>query len=246
MCIANFFHYSFSSPWLVFFLWASLYQVIKFLILSISHLTRNSILTLFSVYGAIIVTFQRIFVFQIIVIAVFASQVKPKTRRQKRRDIFQKIYAFCRSWIPSHCFGVLLIALPIMATFTNFQCQPTFYHSGEREFFLQVVFQPDSLPLLRQLLTVLLQLIYIGIVHFCNLSALNYWIKSVFALLAASTVLILFSPLVCACDSDLPPIDDILLFLVGGDCHGNIIETSLNLATLVMLVWFLNRELEMR
>jgi len=69
----------------------------------------------------------------------------------------------------------------------------------------------------------------------------------VFALLAASTVIILFSPLVCACDTQLTPTDDLLLFFVGGsDCHGDIIETSLNLAALVALVWFLNRELEMR
>jgi hypothetical protein len=32
----------------------------------------------------------------------------------------------------------MLLALPILATFANFQCRPTFYDSREREFFLQV------------------------------------------------------------------------------------------------------------
>lgn len=50
-----------------------------------------------------------------------------------------RLYAFCRGWLPSHCFGSLLLALPIGATFANFQCLPTFYHSREREFFLQVI-----------------------------------------------------------------------------------------------------------
>jgi hypothetical protein len=30
------------------------------------------------------------------------------------------------------------------------------------------------------------------------------------------------------------------------DCHGDILETGLNLTVLVILVWFLNRELEIR
>ena len=33
---------------------------------------------------------------------------------------------------------------------------------------------------------------------------------------------------------------------LGSHCHGDILETGLNLAILVILVWFLNRELEIR
>ena len=76
--------------------------------------------------------------FQISVIFVYAGQVRALANRWKRRHPLRRLYAFCRSWFPSHCFGSLLLALPIAATFANFECRPTFYHGREREFFLQV------------------------------------------------------------------------------------------------------------
>ena len=96
--------------------------------------------------------------------------------------IFQ-IYSWCRGWIASHCLGSLLLALPMLAVFTNFNCQVTHHHTdhykekNQRDFFLQLVF--------------------VSLAHFCNLSALNYCIKSMLATISAIVIVILFSTWSC-------------------------------------------------
>ena len=42
-----------------------------------------------------------------------------------------------------------------------------------------------------------LQLVYVGLLHFCNFSALNYFFKSIIATTCAIIVLFLYSPLTC-------------------------------------------------
>ena len=42
-----------------------------------------------------------------------------------------------------------------------------------------------------------LQLVYVGLLHFCNFSALNYFVKSIIASVSAIIVLILYSPITC-------------------------------------------------
>ena len=42
-----------------------------------------------------------------------------------------------------------------------------------------------------------LQLVYVGLLHFCNFSALNYFVKSIIASVCAIVVLFLYSPLTC-------------------------------------------------
>ena len=42
-----------------------------------------------------------------------------------------------------------------------------------------------------------LQLVYVGLIHFCNMSALNYFVKSTIATVSALIVVVLLSPLVC-------------------------------------------------
>ena len=81
--------------------------------------------------------------------------------------LFQ-IYCWCRTWIASHCIGSVILALPILAVFTNFNCQVTHHHymENQRDLFLQLVF--------------------VSLAHFCNLSALNYCFKSLLATVSAS------------------------------------------------------------
>ena len=94
--------------------------------------------------------------------------------------IFLQIYSWCRGWIASHCLGSLLLALPILAVLTNFCCNVTHHHNNDnqRDFFLQLVF--------------------VSLVHFCNLSALNYCIKSILATISAIVIVLSFSTLVCS------------------------------------------------
>ena len=42
-----------------------------------------------------------------------------------------------------------------------------------------------------------LQLVYVGLLHFCNFSALNYFVKSIIASVCAIIVLFVYSPLTC-------------------------------------------------
>ena len=81
--------------------------------------------------------------------------------------VFQ-IYCWCRTWYASHCIGSVILALPILAVFTNFNCQVTHHHyvENQRDLFIQLVF--------------------VSLAHFCNLSALNYCFKSLLATISAS------------------------------------------------------------
>ena len=70
----------------------------------------------------------------------------------------------------------------MLAVFTNFNCQVTHHHyhheeKNQRDFFLQLVF--------------------VSLAHFCNLSALNYCIKSMLATISAIVIVILFSTWSC-------------------------------------------------
>ena len=81
---------------------------------------------------------------------------------------FFQIYCWCRTWYASHCIGSVILALPILAVFTNFNCQVTHHHyvENQRDLFIQLVF--------------------VSLAHFCNLSALNYCFKSLLATISAS------------------------------------------------------------
>lgn len=90
-----------------------------------------------------------------------------------------KVYKKCRGWIPSHCIGILLLALPILIVLSNFTCGVVSGKEDERnrDFYLQMLL--------------------ICLTHFSNLSSLNYVVKSGFASLFAILVVFLFSDLVC-------------------------------------------------
>ncbi len=90
-----------------------------------------------------------------------------------------QIYSWCRGWVPSHCFGSLFLALPILGCLSNFHCDLLDHrHSG---FYLQVVF--------------------ISLIHFSTLSSLNYVVKSLIATLFAIVVMLLYSGLICQQES---------------------------------------------
>ena len=92
-----------------------------------------------------------------------------------------RLYSWSRGWVPSHLLGLLLLSLPILCVYANFDCS-RLDEPGEREFYLQLVF--------------------FGIIHFCNLTALNNWVKSIVATVMAGGMMVLVSPLVCGCYPD--------------------------------------------
>ena len=88
-----------------------------------------------------------------------------------------KMYSWARGWVQSHCFGLPLTALPMIAILANYSCHEISGRPLERDFYLQLV--------------------YVGLIHFCNMSALNYFVKSIIATVSALIVVVLLSPLVC-------------------------------------------------
>lgn len=101
------------------------------------------------------------------------------TPHARRKTAIGRLYSWGRGWVPSHVFGVVLLALPILAAFANFQCARLNHGGGEsREFYLEICF--------------------FGIVHFTNLTALNNWVKSTVASVMSVVIVILVSPLVCS------------------------------------------------
>ena len=129
------------------------------------------------------------------------------------------------------------LALPILGTLSNFNCDVT-NEKGKRELYLQLVF--------------------ISLTHFSNLSALNYVVKSSFATVFAILVMILYSSLIC-----VDPYYEAHQMALSVN-YTNVIEGGDNMTiaqdltrsnrlysevivcifTLILLVWLMNREFE--
>ena len=56
----------------------------------------------------------------------------------RRRSRLSKTYSWARGWVQSHCFGLLLCALPMVAIFANYSCTEITQGPQERDFFMQV------------------------------------------------------------------------------------------------------------
>jgi adenylate cyclase 9 len=181
--------------------------------------------------------------FHILVVLVCVQQL---TRATKRRTLLFKVYSWCRGWYPSHILGLILVALPVISVLSNFDCNALF-KKGERELYMQLVF--------------------FGIVHFCNLTALTNWIKSGCASLVGLLVVLMTSPILCPCEP-IPPATTVLNITedmpsaLASDEDGIItteelrealscdherilfVEGIVCLILLLALVWLLNREFE--
>jgi len=158
---------------------------------------------------------------------------------REKKSFLNKIYSWCRGWIPSHCLGSLFLALPILGTLSNFNCDVT-SEKGKRELYLQLVF--------------------ISLTHFSNLSALNYVVKSSLATVFAVLVMILYSSLICAHQMAPSSVIDPIVIEIGDNMtiaqeDRNIVLTSdrsnrlyseviVCIFTLILLVWLMNREFE--
>lgn len=161
-------------------------------------------------------------------------KIRPAETRSVILTFFFQVYCWCRGWVPSHCLGSLLLALPVLATLANFICDVTHHHEndGQRDFFLQLVF--------------------VSLAHFCNLSALNYCVKSLLASVSASAIVLLYSQLVCtSCDHVITPsgLDGDELILLASETKSSrnslfFMEAVVSIVLIVVLVWLLNREFE--
>nr|XP_032511664.1 adenylate cyclase type 9 isoform X2 [Danaus plexippus plexippus] len=188
---------------------------------------------------------------------VYRHYLKWKTKRDPhdvtdtmRRSV--KIFRNLSNWYPWHLSGSLLISLPILAVLINFSCQNTTLTilKGEQSFYVY--------------------LLYISVVHFCNFTQMSWLVKNTLVTLYAGLFLF-FAVLGCHeantqllnSDIKLNPqmvaqnITSFILNVTSDDFMQNgtvasdavnhemhLTELYLDIALLLILVWFLNREFE--
>ncbi|XP_041973413.1 adenylate cyclase type 9 [Aricia agestis] len=163
---------------------------------------------------------------------------------QKSVKIFRKL----SDWYPWHLSGSLLISLPILVILINFSCANTTMTilKGEQSFYVY--------------------LLYLSIVHFCNFTQMNWLVKNTLVTLYAGLFLffavlgcheantqlvttdIKFNPKTVAQNISLPvngSSEDFRSSTLGDVAHNmHLTELYLDVALLLILVWFLNREFE--
>ena len=100
-----------------------------------------------------------------------------------------------------------------------------------------------------------LQLVFISLTHFSNLSALNYVVKSSLATVFAVLVMILYSSLICV-DPYAPNVIEVGDNMTQEDSRNYVLgdtsdrsnrlysEVIVCIFTLILLVWLMNREFE--
>ncbi|CAK1578211.1 unnamed protein product [Parnassius mnemosyne] len=191
-------------------------------------------------------------------LCIYRHYLKYKTKNEPlvtntiRRSV--KIFRKLSDWLPWHLSGSLLISIPILAVLINFSCKSTTMTilKGEQSFYVY--------------------LLCIGIVQFCNFTQMSWLVKNTLVTLYAGLFLF-FTVLGCRevstelIDEDISLSPQIVghntTFLnmmntsfdgwlgsngtegfVGVRHKMHLTELYLDIALLLMLVWFLNREFE--
>lgn len=176
-----------------------------------------------------------------------APHVTDTIRRSVR--VFRKL----TNWFPWHLSGSLLISLPILAVLINFSCENT----------TMVILRGDQ--------SFYVYLLCVSIVHFCNFTQMNWLVKNTLVTIYAA--LFLFLAILGCHESNTQVIGDINIprlfinsvelihnmtnvsaadwlqnngteFVMGVQHELHVTELYLDVALLLMLVWFLNREFE--
>ncbi|XP_042230398.1 adenylate cyclase type 9-like isoform X2 [Homarus americanus] len=145
-------------------------------------------------------------------------------------SVSSQIYAKLTAWHPWHICGASIICLPLAAVMSNFSCDLSEFDNYTRRFFCYLAF--------------------VAIIHLCNFTQLNCWIKNILATVATVILLVLVSPTLCPSE----------VGQLGDDSSNNsslsISEVKDSMAQfsyeevlvasilLALLVWFLNREFE--
>jgi len=150
-----------------------------------------------------------------------------------------KLIHFLSSWYPRHLFGVFITSLPTIAAFSTFCCH----------MFLEIELSDRFCCLL--VITTLL--------HYCNFTMLSSWMKSSLATAAGIFLLILLGIGFCSkviilptdnstldiSNSTASSPDDVYFKSIFSDGEMAVkLEIILDVVLLLLLIWFLNREIE--
>lgn len=152
-----------------------------------------------------------------------------------------KMFWCCSRWYHWNAFGCILVSLPVASVLTNFSCTNDF-----------------SIDMSDYLYTYLL---FVGVIHFCNFTQLNCWMKNIMATIFSVIFVILIRTGYCddfqeealLLNNSLlnSTLSEIPLNITNGTLvhqtkkhHIYDFEMLLDLILLLFLVWVLNREFE--
>lgn len=153
-----------------------------------------------------------------------------------------RAYNFFTSWYPWHVCGAILLSLPVVSVFCNFTCT-------------SILTSPERIY-------TFCYLIFVSLIHFCNFTQLNYWLKSILCIISGVILILLLGTSVCPCDNVFSlDTSSLLNNITVNKINKNIVpfssaqilyhcnqslvyEIILNIAIISCLVWFLNREFE--
>lgn len=190
---------------------------------------------------------------------IYRHYLKWKTKHnpQNVTDVMRrsvKIFRKLSNWYPWHLCGSLMISLPILAILLNFSCQNT------------------TMTILRGDQSFYVYLLYVCIVHFSNFTQMNWLVKNTLVTLYAG--LFLFFAVLGCHEANTQLLDrnislnsqaiaqNISIFNMINVTYENLIDNNgtfrsdtknhemhltelyLDVALLLILVWFLNREFE--
>ncbi|CAN8006334.1 unnamed protein product, partial [Ixodes hexagonus] len=137
------------------------------------------------------------------------------TRGHWVADCLAQIYRYCTEWYPWHVVGLVLVSLPIGSIFSNFTCAGVLSAPERTNAFCYVVF--------------------VSLLHFCNFTQLNFWLRSLLATCAGVVLAVLVGLPACPCPFHRDSYS----------CNQSAIyEIVLHVVLNTVLVWLLNREFE--
>ncbi|XP_050692910.1 adenylate cyclase type 9-like isoform X6 [Eriocheir sinensis] len=143
--------------------------------------------------------------------------------------VISQIYERLTQWWPWHLCGASLICLPLIAVLYNFSCTLS-VHDEEMRFFCYLAF--------------------VALIHLCNFTQLNCWMKNILATVGTVILMVLAAPSICAevgSESELlGNITNLTTSAPEGDAMAEFSYQEVVVAAtlLLLLVWFLNREFE--
>lgn len=166
-------------------------------------------------------------------------------------QLCERVFICCQRWYRWNAFGALLVSLPLIAVLSNFSCSRIFSTSKMSDYLYSY-------------------LLFIGVIHFCNFTQLNCWMKNILATLFVLIFTYLLFGSICPYSSEYNT-----TFVVKNETHQFVInaneiadnnfyenntannntfylqinylydsEIFMDLLLLLILVWLLNREFE--
>lgn len=153
--------------------------------------------------------------------------------RQILRYNEDRIFLFFCNWYRWQSFGAIIVCLPILAVLSNFTC-------------LNALTTPDISD------DFYCYLFFVGIVHFCNFTQLNFWMKNIIVTIFAFIFLCMVTMFENQCKFLLLNVNNTIYnekHNSTSDLNNNYhnlydAEIFIDIFLLLVLVWFLNREFE--